>query len=319
MSNIRDRNTKIPYLFAICASIIARNSEKMAFIHLGIIFAFIIGSSPTSRFPPAKTTKMFNNSGILFLFLSILFFSSCRKDGGQVVSVVKDNYTIQEQQTLGLSLDEVYQSQFSILSKDEYHDAYEYVSTLYGMIVRTPNVELRDSLDWEVKIIDSNSAYQMFVSPSGTMYVTTGLLKQLVAENQLVTLMAHQVYYLESGAAFDLVKEKNDPLEVGKVVLGETSTKVEDMANTLLFAAFSADIVQEADNFEVDLLCPFKYNTTGLIDVYSNVKIHSSLSRTMPWNSQRAANIALVSQGCGVDDSLFVERYNQFKSHNLPE
>ena len=262
---------------------------------------------------------MFNNSGIIFLFLSILFFSSCRKDGGQVVSVVKDNYTVHEQKTLGLELDEVYQSQFNILSEDEYADAYEYVSTLYSMIVRTPSVELRDSLNWQVRIIADNSKYQMFVSPSGTMYLTTGLLKQLVAENQLVSLMAHQVYYLESGAAFDLVKTKNDPLEVGKVILGETSTKVEDMANTLLFAAFSEDLVQEADDFEVDLLCPFKYNTTGLIDVYSNIEIHSSLSRTMPWNSKRAANIALISQGCGVDDSLFVERYQHFKESTLPE
>ncbi len=262
---------------------------------------------------------MFNNSGILFLFLSILFFSSCRKEGGQVVSVVKDHYTIKEQKTLGLKLDEVYQSENVILPEGEYHDAYEYVTTLYDMIIRTPSVALRDSLDWQVKIIKDNSAYRMFVSPSGTMYLTTGLLGQLDAENQLVTLMAHQVYYLESGAAFDLVKAKNDPLEVGKVVLGETSTKVEDMANTLLFAAFSEEDVQEADDFEVDLLCPFKYNTTGLIDVYSNIVIHSSLEKTMPWNSKRAANIALVSQGCGEDDSLFIERYQHFKLHNLPE
>ncbi len=262
---------------------------------------------------------MFNNSGILFLFLSILFFSSCRKEGGQVVSVVKDNYTIQEQKTLGEELDAVYQSELSILSEDAYPDAYEYVTTLYSMIVHTPSVELRDSLNWQVRIIADDSKYQMFVSPSGVMYLTTGLLKQLDAENQLVSLMAHGVYYLESGAAFDLVKQKNDPLEVGKVVLGETSTKVGDMANTLLFAAFSEDIVQEADDFEVDLLCPFKYNTTGLIDVYSNIEIHSSLNQTMPWNSQRAANIALISQGCGVDDSLFVERYEQFKASNLPE
>jgi len=262
---------------------------------------------------------MLYNSGIIFLLLSILFISSCRKDGGEVISVVKNDYSIQEQKTLGQELDEVYQSQFVILSEDEYSEAYEYVTTLYSMIVRTPSVELRDSLNWQVKIIEDNKSYQMFVSPSGIIYMTTGLLNQLVAENQLVTLMAHEVYYLESGAAFDLVRTKNDPLEVGKVVLGETSTKVEDMANTLLFAAFSEDIVHEADDFQVDLLCPFKYNTTGLIDVYNNFELQSSLNQTMPWSNQRAANIALISQGCGVDDSLFVERYENFKVNYLPK
>jgi len=262
---------------------------------------------------------MFNNSGIIFLFLSILFLSSCRKDNGQVVSIVKENYTIQEQKTLGLQLDEVYQSQFTILSEDDYSDAYEYITTLYSMLVRTPSVELRDSLDWGVKIIEDNSKYQIYVSPSGFMYITTGLLQQLVAENQLVSLMAHEIYYVESGAAFDLVKAKNDPLEVGKVILGETSTKIEEMANTLLFAPFSENVIKRADGFEVDLLCPFKYNTTGLIDVYNNDVIHSSLGQTMPWSSKRAANIALISQGCGEDDSLFVERYNMFKESSLPE
>ncbi len=262
---------------------------------------------------------MFNNSGILFLLLSILLISSCRREPVQVISVVKDDYSIKEQKTLGEELDDFYEHQFFVLSQDDYSDAYSYLSTLYDMIIRTPSVELRDSLDWQVKIIQDDSKYQTFVSPSGTMYFTTGLLKNLVAENQLVALMANEVYYLESGAAFDLVKQKNDKLEVGKVVLGEPSTKIENMANTLLFTPFSKEVIASADAFQVDLLCPFKYNATGMIDVYGNENIFSSLSQTMPWSDDRAANIALSSQGCGENDSLFVVRYEAFKQSALPQ
>ena len=260
---------------------------------------------------------MLKNSGIVFVLI-MLFISSCRKTDTQVVSIVKDNYTIKEQKTLGVKLDEAYQSDFNILPESSYGDAYSYLTTLYDMIIRTPSVDLRDSLDWQVMIIDDASKMQVFVSPSGTIYLSTGLLEGLSAENQLVALMANQVYYLESGAAFDLVKDRNDRLEVGKVVLGESSTQIDMMANTLLFTSYPVDVVKQADEFQVDLLCPFKYNSTGMIDVYYNEFLSSSLEKTMPWSNERAANIALVSQGCGENDSLFVVRYADFKENDLP-
>ncbi len=235
-----------------------------------------------------------------------------------MVSVVKKNYTVHEQKTLGLQLDQAYEQELDILPKTSYVDAYSYVTTLYDMIVRTPSVELRDSLDWSVRLIDDKTKAQIFVSPSGVIYISTGLLSGLTAENQLVALMAHEVYYLESGAAFDLIRSRNDKLEVGKAVLGEPSEKIDQMANTLQFTSYGAEDIRRADAFQVDLLCPFKYNSTGLIDAYFNEDIAPSLDKTMPWSDERAANIALISQGCGEDDSLFVERYLEFKMETLP-
>lgn len=260
---------------------------------------------------------MFRNTGILLL-ITILFLASCRKSS-KVISVVKDDYTIQEQKNLGNALDQEYQSKFDILAEEDYPDAYSYLSTLFEMIIHTPSVGLRDSLDCRVQIIHADDEYRIFVSPSGKLYVSTGLLQNLNAENQIVALMSHQVYYLESGEAFNLVKDKNDAIEVGKVVLGDESTQIRSMANTLLISSYPSGVVQLADEFQVNLLCPFKYNTTGMIDAFHQTKIFSSLDKTMPWSNKRSNHIVSISGACGLDDSLFTVRYNQFKMSALPD
>ncbi len=260
---------------------------------------------------------MYHKTGILFL-ISILFFTACRKSS-QVISVVKDEYSIQEQKNLGVALDLEYQKQFDVLAEADYPEAYNYLSTLFTMILNTPSVELRDSLDWQLQIIHADDEYRIFTSPSGNLYISTGLLQQLNAENQIVALLSHQVYYVESGEAFNLIKEKNDAIEVGKVVLGEESTQLRNMSNTLLISSYSSEVVQAADEFQVNLLCPFKYNTTGMIDVFHQQPLYASLDKTMPWSNERATSIISMGSGCGVDDSLFVERYNQFKVSALPD
>ncbi len=250
--------------------------------------------------------------------LAILLLASCRKEAPHVISVVKDHYTVSEQKRLGIKVDSALSVTEFVMAPEEAPRTYEYLQTLYDMVVQTPGVTLRDSLDWKVVVLKDNSHYKIFISPSGKLYVTTGLLLHLDAENQLVCLLAHLVYYAETGKAFALIKDHNDPLEVGKVVLGEPSERIDEMAKTLRLAAYDHNDVLAADAFQIDLLCPFNYNVSGLIDIYSDPQVNASLVQNMPWSDERKAHIAVSLGGCGDTDSLFVGRYRHFKDSIFP-
>lgn len=259
-------------------------------------------------------------SGVL---LCILVLTSCIKSKENIIHQNKESFTVEEQRIIGsLIKSEILKQdqQIIILNKNEYAGAYRYLETLMKMLLNTTTVELRNSFDWDLNIILDDNQRQAFITPGGHLFISTGLLKFISSESQLVSVIAHEIYYADTGYVVDKLKEKYSDL--ADLLLNRIDPNfIEELALNMGNLLFEEEEVLKADSYAINLLCPFQYNALGIKTILESAKTYNGFIHWLtarPSSINRINNIVAIAQACGSEEETFSERYQAFIQDELP-
>ncbi len=262
------------------------------------------------------------NIKLLPLLLLILVFSCTRDEDGGIVRLSKDKFEKEDAKIIGEALKEDLDAYYGeeLINPVENIMAQDYLEKLYETILQTPEVEQRIHFDWTISMIQDDESLEMFSIPGGHLYITTGLLKFVEAESQLMMMLAHEVYYSDRLLFIDKLKEQFGGEELGNILLENDDAKVSTMAQYLRDLTIDSDNVTEADEFAINTVCPFRYDTESLNQILSadnNSQLKWVVNR--PPTTERVEMLINSSVLCGNQDRQFPERYNYFKNFLLPK
>jgi len=262
------------------------------------------------------------NSRFLFfaLFGFMLCFSACRKNNDVVKHEDRNEFNGEELTIMGDRLNEVIQNEtgtFTLLNptgSQAHQEVLEYLDRIYMSLVNTDVVEHRNDLPWGVKVLIDDDSENAFITPGGTFYITTGLLRFIESEHELISVMGHEIMYADKDI---LLKQLIDIFGgdiLYDIVLGNNPVELEDIAISLKDIRYSELEVKAADMYSIDIICEFLYNPHGMEDFLDRVVNDAGqLTWTMnrPSASDRIAEIQESAGGCGPGNT-FVDRYQEF-------
>lgn len=199
---------------------------------------------------------------VITIFLSV----SCRKDDKTV-----NIFSVQDDIDLGQQLrDEILANptEYPVLSPSEYPGVYTYLETIKSKILNSGQVYYKDKFDWELYVIQDDSQLNAFCAPGGYIFIYTGILKYLQAEDQLAGVLAHEMAHADRRHSTDRLTQDYGIQVLLDIVLGDDQGTIVQMANALRSLAYSRNQEKEADEYSVNYLCPTDYEADGAADFF---------------------------------------------------
>lgn len=88
--------------------------------------------------------------------------------------------------------------EYPLLSADEYPEAYEHLRRIVREVVDNEELQYGELFVYDsVKIINGDDVLNAFCAPGGFIYVYTGLIKYLDAEDHLAGVLGHEIAHAE--------------------------------------------------------------------------------------------------------------------------
>ena len=265
---------------------------------------------------------------IFVVGIFLLGFSCKKKEANVVVEFCPEFFEPEEQILIGQAVDLHIKNDainFPILSETDYPEAYNYVEQLFRSMVNTQPIGANVvTYKWHLNILHNDSMRTAFFVPGGEFYVYTGLLKFLDAEHQLLSIMAHELYYANSQLIPATIKDQEivDCFDLGDLTLGREVTSAVNIAAALPMLRFSEEAVMEADSFAITVLCPFLYEPLGVREI---ILMGAESTETFHWleyrfadNQQRIQEASRLAADCDLGGVRNEEMYLKFKTEQLP-
>ncbi len=256
---------------------------------------------------------------LYLLGILVLLYTGCKQPEDQIIHISKDEYSVEDQQKIGQNLQRLINANsdyFQILDRDAYSEVYSYIQTLWQSQVNTQAVGRRDSLAWEVTVLHDDEMELAYILPGGKFFVSTGLLHFLEGENELVSLMAYAIYFVETNTMVEYMKAEYGELLLGDILLDKDNEEIRALTETVSSIAFDPEIVKAADAFAQALICPFQYDALGLkqfIDKAMQQNVPPDWIEKHPVDNERLELITNNASNCGVEEPTFSDRYNFYK------
>lgn len=139
----------------------------------------------------------------------------------------------------------------------------EYVQELVNNMAKTLNT----SYEYEIFVVPgpANAA----ALPGGTLLITTGMLRILESEAQLVAVLGHEMGHVERGHCFDAVRFELLGKKMGGKTLGEIADTLFGMVVRLHFSK-TQEI--ESDQFGFELLTRMLYYPLGMSEAFGHLQ-----------------------------------------------
>ncbi len=260
---------------------------------------------------------------ILFSILAIL--SACNKTPDKVISIDPNELTTADQVKIG----EVFQieleaetTKFPILDEANYPEANDYVSKLFKTMVNTAQVQHRPDYNWSVHILRNDSVRTAFFLPGGHFYIYSGMLKYLDTESELLGVIGHELYYVDSDLLIERMRQEFGGVILGDILLENQVPALSDYVAEMPKLDFDEEKVTAADAFSVQLICPFLYEPTGLkkiLDKAENEELKPLWLETRLGKYQtRLELLAEETASCGFPGVSNEANYVKFKQEYLP-
>jgi predicted Zn-dependent protease len=88
--------------------------------------------------------------------------------------------------------------QYPVLSREAYPAAYEHLRRIVDRLLRSAEIRHRDLFRYdEIRIIADDGTLNAFCTPGGFIYVYSGLIKYLDAEDHLAGVLGHEIAHAE--------------------------------------------------------------------------------------------------------------------------
>ena len=96
-----------------------------------------------------------------------------------------------------------------------------------------------------------------FTAPGGKFFISTGMLKFLESESELMALMASEIFYTDRDYLTTLLKDEYGGVMMGDIIFGYDVPEIKDIALFLKSVSFGPETVSQADKTALEILCPF--------------------------------------------------------------
>jgi predicted Zn-dependent protease len=167
--------------------------------------------------------------------------------------------------------------EYPLLAEDDYPEAYAYLRGMIREIVQSEAIEYADLFAYDsVRIIDDDNTLNAFCVPGGFIYVYTGLIKYLDAEDHLAGVLGHEIAHAERRhSAAQMQKEfgKQHLLEFVVLSLPMTLGNVAfaAMLNELTNLSYSREHEAESDDYSVQYLADTDYACDGAAGFFDKI------------------------------------------------
>ena len=148
------------------------------------------------------------------------------------------------------------------LDSMRYPEAYQYLYKIRNAILNSGKVINRDQFSWRLRIIHDDSTLNAFCTPGGYIYVYTGLMKYLDAEDQLAGVMGHEIAHADCRHSTEQMTQMNGVNVVSQILTGGRQN-MSQIVSGLVGLKFSRNHETEADAKSVAYLCPTSYTASG--------------------------------------------------------
>lgn len=246
-----------------------------------------MGVSKQSTNTMTRFSKNFFGFLVIGLILSTLHYS-CRKND---LDSYNPTLTAANERDLGNRLQHVVLNNpntYNYLSSTEFPEVYNYLNTALWMVEN--QTEIKGYYDWEIIVLDDD-IQNAFSFPGGKIFITTGLLKYLEGEHQLIAFIAHEAYYIDrenDGApnSLSLIMQKMKSSFTNNRGLGTKAfidaidgdfSLTSDMILEAKSASYDPSFVFEADAFSINMICEnYLYPPTGISEILNKAELENN-------------------------------------------
>lgn len=264
----------------------------------------------------------------LLLFTCVLLGSTCERRIDLTPVALKSitESEIESDYELSISIGDALQTQlnkpeseFELLPRSGNDEIYEYLDWRLNTAIFTNPVAVvnRNNFEWTVDVIVNDMSANAFTFPGGHLYVTTGLLKFLESENQLLSLFSHEIAYADQYYAALALLDEFGGTSIGDIDLNKADENdLSVMVETMSTWTYDESIVLDADKFSISVLCPFNYDSGGMIDIINKTQTDGV---ELDWMSfkhadidTRSAQIEALTFDCGFNGVTNTQEYQDF-------
>lgn len=252
------------------------------------------------------------------LLCVLVIFSSCAKEEPIIAAKNQEEFSSQDQNVIGARLvNQVREDDhnFPIFKSDNTAFTEElnvYLTRLLQTVTISVPVVNRNDFQWGITVIDAPDIH-LFTAPGGHFFVYTGLLKALDSEAQLIAMMAHELKYTDESKTILSLKDEFGGVAMGDILLGNEVASIDNMALWLRDLSYSEEEVLEADQYALNIICPYLYDNEGLRAAI--MQLDNVAEQTVDWlvrrpgTTKRIELLEIPLQDCGSNESDFAARY----------
>ena len=206
--------------------------------------------------------------------------------------------------------------EYPVLPPEEYPEAYAYLQSIVDKLVASDEIQYADLFAYDnVRLIARDDVLNAFCSPGGFIYVYTGLIKYLDAEDHLAGVLGHEIAHAERRhSAMKLQREYGRQRILALLAIGAPVTLSEvvmaSMLNDLKNLSYGRDQEAESDALSVQYLDGSGYACNGtagffakLLNEAQDVGIPEFLS-SHPDSRARVRDINAAAEALGCSTAL---------------
>lgn len=262
--------------------------------------------------------RIFSKLALYLLAISLLM-TSCRDEEVNIVRQDLREFSSEQEVLIGQRLVDQIKSDshnFPIFQAEDARTQEEvtnYLNSLITTAAITTPVQHRNDYQWNVNLIDDDEMIHLFAAPGGNLFIYTGLLKALESEAELLSIIAHEIKYMDEGKPTASLGDEFGGTTMGDLELGYDVTQIGNMALWLRDIAYPENEVIKADAFAMDIICPFKYDTNALYEAIlrlsriTDQEVTWLLRRPLP--ASRMQHLEVMELDCGLNEDNYKERY----------
>ena len=206
--------------------------------------------------------------------------------------------------------------EYPLLSEEDYPEAYEHMKRIVGKLIASPEIDYGNLFPYrDVKIIHQDDVLNAFCTPGGFIYVYTGLIHYLDAEDHLAGVLGHEVAHAERRHSsvrlqrdFGTERLLEFAILAAPMTLRDAATLA--IVNELTTLRYSRSQEAESDDDSVRYLASTSYACDGaagffqkILDQGDGVRIPEFLS-DHPEPAARVSAIGATARELGCSTSL---------------
>jgi predicted Zn-dependent protease len=252
-------------------------------------------------------------------------FTNCKKDDG--TNIIQLNlFSIEDDKAMGLQVSNEIASdpaQFPLLDELQYAAAYAHLRRITNEILNKATLKHRNDFLWQTKIINNDSVLNAFCTPSGYIYVYTGLIKYLESEDQLAGVIGHEIAHADERHTTEAMTSALGRDLLIKMILGDSSLAGQ-VTTGLLGLKYGRGSETESDLRSVEYLDKTELDARGVGRFFEKLIASGQAggpeflsTHPNPDNRVEAINNKWKELGSNVGGT-FPERYLDFKN-SLPK
>mgnify|MGYP000743012864 CR=1 FL=1 len=244
---------------------------------------------------------------IWFVLVALLAISGCDKNDNTILL-----FSVVDDKKLGLQVSQEIANDpaYTILSRTQYTEAYQYLDALVLEILDGGEIAYRDEFAWEIHILEDDNTLNAFATPGGYIYVYTGLIKYLDNVDALAGVMGHEIAHADLRHTSRTMQKQYGVSLLLSVILGNEAGQLAQMAAQLAGNAaglkFSRSHETESDERSVEYLATTQYACDGAKLFFQKIEASGQgggtpqFLSTHPSPANRIANIEAkaTEEGC---------------------